>query len=79
MTFEESIAEMKVLAGNNDWSFQYQVASYLQEANIVAYINRIGVGHAKPHNTYQGAIDNMKAKINAQAEIDDPAPKGEVA
>jgi hypothetical protein len=79
MTFQEAVEELKVLAGNNDWAFQYQVASYLREANIVAYINRVGVGHAEPHNTYQGAIDNMKMKINNPAEIDDPAPKDEVA
>lgn len=75
MTFEEAINEMKELAGSDNWAFQYEVASYLPRAAIHGYIARTGVNHGEAHNTYQGAIDNMKAKINAPAEIDDPAPE----
>ena len=75
MTFEEAVAEMKVLAGEDAWSFQYEVASYFPQPQIHGYIARPGVNHAQAHNTYQGAIDNMKTKINALTEADDPAPK----
>ena len=75
MTFTEAIEEMKALAGSDAWSFEYQVASYLPQTEIHGYIDRIGVHHAQPHNTYQGAIDNMKTKINNPAEVDDPAPE----
>lgn len=72
MTFEQAVEEMKVLAGDDAWAFQYEVASYLPQAEIHGYIARFG--HAAPHNTYQGAIDNMRAKINTMALIDDQAP-----
>jgi hypothetical protein len=72
MTFEQAVEEMKVLAGDDDWSFQYKVASYLPQTEIHGYIARFG--HAAPHNTYQGAIDNMRATINTMAPIDDQAP-----
>lgn len=74
MTFDEAVAEMKSLAGEDDWSFEYNVASYLPRAEIHGYIARLGVGHAQAHNTYQGAIDNMRAKANNPAATDDPAP-----
>lgn len=74
MTFEEVVEEMRVLAGTDAWSFEYEAASYYPQVQIHGYISRPGVGHAQPHNTYQRAIDNMKMKINNPGEIDDPAP-----
>ena len=79
MTFNEAVGELRVLAGGDDWAFHYEVASYFSRAHIHGYIARPGVNHAESHNTYQGAIDNMKMKINNPAEVDDPAPEeGEV-
>lgn len=75
MTFNEAVEEMKALARDNVWSLQYEVASYFDNPQIHGYI--AGVGHAQPHNTYQGAIDNMKARINQAAEVSDPAPTDE--
>ena len=75
MTFNEAVEELKVLAGKDVWAFQYEVASYLPNVQIHAYIDRPFVGHAAPHNTYAGAIANIKVKINTAAEISDPAPE----
>jgi hypothetical protein len=75
MTFDDAVEQMKSLAGEDHWSFQYEVASYMDGAQIHGYISRLGVGHAEPHNTYQGAIENMKAKINERAKISDRPPE----
>jgi hypothetical protein len=73
MKFNEAVEEMKVLAGMRAWAFEYEVASYLPNTEIHGYI--AGIGHGEPHNTYQGAIDNMKSKINLKSLLADDPPE----
>jgi hypothetical protein len=68
MTFHDAVEELKVLAGESHWTLVYEAASY-HDDEIHAYIS--GIGHAKPHSTYRGAIDNMLDMINPKA---DPPP-----
>ena len=72
MIHSEAIKEMKVLAGDRDWSFAYEVSSW-GGIEIHGYIADPNYGHAEKARTYAGAIENVKRKLGLVGC--DPAPE----
>lgn len=75
MTHAEALKEMEELAGGRDWSFMYEIASYLAVPAIHGYIDLAlkRNGHAQPATTYASAIENVKAMLGLVGC--DPAPE----
>lgn len=77
MTFREAVEEMKVLAEGREWSFEYEVASYITGCKIHGYIAGDSTGHAAPALTYAGAIENVKVMLGLlPIEMEDPPEDG---
>lgn len=73
MTHREAVEEMKKLAGDKAWMLAYQVGSYINGTEIHGYIADMPTGHARPHHTYSGAIENVRLMLGLAGC--DPAPE----
>ena len=74
MTFKEAVDEMKRLAGERPWSFEYRVGSFYSGRPFIrGYIDPYG--HARESTTYAGAIRNVKIMLGLETEEADPAPE----
>jgi hypothetical protein len=73
MTFNDACNEMKKMAGDRYWSFEYRITKYDSMPHIQGYIEDIG--HGGVSTNYAGAIEKMRVRAADFNTPPDPAPE----